>query len=172
MLIKFRMSIMPLCHARTVGRAATGLIGLGGLVLLAALTSCGASGGHALSGQEMAAVEQGKANARLQGSWRLVDFHADSPLEPFFQAWLDSQKNTLIVRFHDGLVTAQSSTLTYEKPYTITEAYDTRFAFASPGNSGLTYTSKCQFMPDGKKLLFHTQTEPLRGEGLLERVGP
>lgn len=124
-----------------------------------------------MSTQEMTAVEAAKANTKLQGTWKLVDFHADSPLEPFFQTWLDQQKNVLTVRFHDGVVTAASPTINYEKPYTITEAYDTRFAFTSPGNSGLPYTSKCQFMPDGQKLLFRTQTDPLRGEGLLQRVG-
>jgi hypothetical protein len=116
-----------------------------GLILLSNAPACGGGSGRALTSQELFVVEQGKANTQ--------------------------QKNTLVIRFHDGRITAQSPTLNYEKQYAITEAYDMRFALTSPGNSGLPYTSKCQFMPDGNKILFRAETDPLRGEGLLERVG-
>lgn len=139
------------------------------VVLVAALvaTACASGGGKPAADP----VAQARAvDAELQGSWRLVDWRPDVSLEPMLQAWLDAQKQVLVVRFEQSRLRADSPTLKLDRPYTISNVSGRHFTLSAPGNSGVVYTSTAEITPDGQRVLFHGETQPFRGTGLLERA--
>ena len=121
------------------------------------------------------AVDIASINARLQGTWHLVDFRPDVALEPMLSMWLQNAKGNMSIRFDGGSLQADSTSVAfpfhYDRPFSIPQAGGDTFVLTTSTASGDTLTSNCQFT-DPNHFQFHSQTEPFQGTGVLERVAP
>jgi hypothetical protein len=137
------------------------------LVLAAA---CGGGGSAPPSSQANAAADSASIDARLRaGTWRLVDYRPDVPLEVTLQAMLTSQMQTMVIRFDGGHLKADSPTLHIDRVYQVTNAAGPIFKIVSPDYGGGTLTSTCEISDDGTQIQFHGDTEPWIGSGVLRR---
>ncbi len=120
------------------------------------------------------AVDIANVNTRLQGTWRLVDFKPDVQLEPMLAMWLQGAKSSLYIKFDGGSLQADAPNAAfafhYDRPFTISDAGGDDFTLTTTTQGGDTLVSRCQFTVDGNHFQFHSQTEPLRGVGTLERA--
>ncbi len=137
------------------------------------LASCGGSSQSAPPPAANSAPQDlAGADARLRGTWRLLDYQPEVPLEPMLQQMLVQQLQTMVVHFEGGHLRADSPTLHIDRPYQILEASPPFFKLSSPDYGGGTLVSSGQFSDDGTRVIFHGETEPWRGTGTLLRVGP
>ena len=103
------------------------------------------------------------------GSWRLVDYHPDLPLDPVTQALLALQIHTMVVTFDGGTMHAASPTVNFSRPYVVESPTAYSFDLVSPGIGGGYLRSHCEPTPDGRRMVFRAQTDPWTGTGVLER---
>jgi hypothetical protein len=114
---------------------------------------------------DTAAVE-----ARLRGTWRIAEYRSEVPLEATLQGLLALQLQTMTVRFEGGRVLADSPTIHVNRAFKITDSAGPNFKFVATDESGSQATSACQFSDDNTTILFHSETEPWRGNGSLKRA--
>jgi hypothetical protein len=135
------------------------------LILLGALSalSCGGSSG----GASDAAQQVSDADARLRGSWTLVAFQPDVPLEPMLAALLAMQIGHLAVQFDRGQATATGTGVQATRTYRITGATMNDFTATLFDDTGVAYQVEAAF--DGNALRFHALTSPWTGQGVLAR---
>jgi hypothetical protein len=134
--------------------------------------ACGGGGGSTTPAntQAQGAAEASSIDARLRaGPWRLVDYRPDVPLEATLQQLLQIQMQTMVIRFDNGHIYADSPTLHIDRPYQVTDAGGPIFKLVSPDIGGGTVTSGCQISDDGREIQFHGESEPWIGRGLLRR---
>lgn len=106
-------------------------------------------------------------DAKLRGSWRLVEYHPEVPLEPNLQALVDVQMRSMVIRFDGGHVIAESPGFHWDRPYVLSDVADPMFKITTTG--GDTYTTSGQLDVDGRRIFFHGESEPWRGTGTLQR---
>src|SRR4051794_11146114 len=96
------------------------------VLLLPLAVACGGSSnssGAATPNElaQQAARDANEVNKRLQGSWRLADYRPEVPLEATFQLLLAAQMQTMVIRFENGRLLADSPTIHLNRSYEITE---------------------------------------------------
>jgi hypothetical protein len=130
---------------------------------------CGAS--NATSGDPAAQTARDIATVqqRLAGQWRLAEYRPEVPLEMMFQALLASQIQTMVVRFENGRLLADSPTIHLSRAYTINNVAGNLFRLVATDDAGVALQSSCQISEDGGTILFRGDTAPWRGEGVLRR---
>jgi len=124
----------------------------------------------AASQQDATAQDVATLEARLRGTWRLVDWRPEMQLEPMLETWLASQRNLLVVRLESGRLSAQSPTVQYNQPYQLTNVAGGHFTLTAPSNTGTLYQMTCDMTADSRRIQFHADTAPFRGAGVLERL--
>lgn len=108
----------------------------------------------------------------VAGPWRLADYHPDIALEPMLQAMLALQTRTMTVRFDGRTLSALSPTLQITRPYTLENVATFTFDLVSPdAQGGGQLRSHCELSSDGRRIMFHAQTDPWTGTGTIEREG-
>jgi hypothetical protein len=116
------------------------------------------------------ATSPGAVDIGLQGSWRLLSYTSEIPLEPMLAAWLAGEREQLVVRFERGYVYADSPNVEYRGTYSIRPLGGARFVIETTNPSNATYRSTATFLDGGQRLEFFAETEPFRGRGVLERM--
>lgn len=140
--------------------AAAALVGVG------AGAGCGASASH---GPDATAVEIASIDARLRGSFRLVSFIPEVPLEPMLASLLEYQYTTLILRFEGHRILADSPGVHVNRAYEIREPKGDRFTLVSFDEAGIPYESVCEFAGNDQ-VLVHSQTPPWTGVATIRRT--
>ncbi|AUX23930.1 hypothetical protein SOCEGT47_044600 [Sorangium cellulosum] len=135
-------------------------------VLAAEGTGCGAG---ASQGPETTAAAIASIDARLRGSFRLVRFDPEVPLEPMLASMLEFQYAHLVIRFDGRRILADSPGLHVDRAYEIREPAWDRFELVSYDEAGVAYEAICQFSGDGE-LIVHAQTPPWKGVATLRRA--
>jgi hypothetical protein len=141
------------------------------LLALAPALTCGCGASNATSGDPAAQVARDIATVqqRLAGHWRLADYRPEVPLEMMFQALLASQLQTMVVRFENGRLLADSPTIHLNRAYTVNNVAGNLFRLVTTDDAGVALQSSCQISEDGMTILFRGDTAPWRGEGVLRR---
>jgi hypothetical protein len=136
-----------------------------GLLLAAALlVSCaGSHGGADDPARQIAAVNQ-----RLLGTWLLVDFQPEVPLEPMLAQLLSMQMGRLTAQLDGGRLVATGLGVQATRTYRIDEASMDRFKLTLFDDTGVAYESWGDFQ--GDVLRFESLTTPWRGRGSMKRV--
>ncbi len=106
---------------------------------------------------------------RLQGTWRLVDFHPEVP-DPMFNALLTAQLGVMIVRFDRGHLYADSPAFHVTRPYQIVDAAGSDFTVQSPDVGTAVFATKATLSGDDQRISFRGDTDPWRGAGTLVRI--
>ena len=145
------------------------------VIFLAAvvLSGCGGSSAPPNSPNTNLATNQADTaaiEARMRGTWRIVEYRSEVPLEATLQGLLTLQLQTMTVRFEGGRLLADSPTIHINRAYKITDSAGPNFKFVATDESGSQATSACQFSDDNTTILFHSETEPRRGNGSLKRA--
>ena len=130
---------------------------------------CGASNATSGDPAAQAARDVATVQQRLAGQWRLADYRPEVPLELMFQALLASQLQTMVVRFENGRVLADSPTIHLNRAFTINNVAGNLFRLVTTDDAGVALQSSCQISEDGATILFRGDTAPWRGEGVLRR---
>jgi hypothetical protein len=109
----------------------------------------------------------------VSGSWRLVEYRPDVALEPMLNLLLLQQVRTMVVHFDGRMLSAQSPSIQFARPYTIENAAGLGFDLVSPDVQGAgPVRSHCQMSDDGRRIAFRAQSDPWTGTGIIEREGP
>jgi hypothetical protein len=139
--------------------------------LVLALLECG---GSQAQGSSPAAIDTASVQSRLvAGSWRLVDYRPQLPLEPMLQALLSQQLRTMVVRFDGRNLSGQSPTLQITRAYTLENVVGLTFDLVSPDpQGGGTLRTRCEMSGDGRQVSFRAETDPWTGMGIIAREGP
>jgi len=132
------------------------------VALAAPIAACG-DGTPAARGPDPIAT----VDAKLRGTWRLVDYRPEVPLEPNLKALIDLQMQSMVVRFEGDHLIAESPTFHWDRPYVLSDVADPMFKLTTTG--GEPYTSSGQFDVDGRRIFFRGESEPWRGSGTLQR---
>ena len=122
------------------------------------------------TGADTAVSDLRADEARLQGSWRLVNYSPEEPLEPVFAVLLTAQINTMTIRFENGKMLAQSPSIDLIRNYRIENAAGPRFELVAFDEQNVAYRSSCELAFDGKTVTFRGTTAPWRGVGTLQRI--
>jgi hypothetical protein len=135
-------------------------------LLLATLgtASCGGSQGSASDPARAVAA----ANQRLMGSWVLVDFQPDLPLEPMLAQLLSMQMGKLTADLDGGRLVATGLGVQTTRTYRIDEASMDRFKITLFDETGVAYEAWGDFQGDAVR--FESLTIPWRGHGTLKRA--
>ncbi len=154
-------------RAQWLGLVVTGAV-------LAGSVGCGGAGdGAGAQSPAQLALQESRDAAtvqqRLQGQWRLVDYRPEVPLEMMFQALLASQLQTMVVRFENGRLLADSPTIHLNRAFTINNIAGNLFRVVTTDDAGVALQSSCQFSDDGSQIFFRGDTAPWRGNGTLRR---
>jgi len=151
---------------RPVGSVARGAA----LVAVLCLASAGstACAGNRGSSAEGPATRIAAANQRLQGTWLLVDFQPEVPLEPMLAQLLSMQMGRLTVQLDSGRLVANGIGVQATRTYRIDDASMDRFKMTLFDASGVSYESWGNFQ--GDQVQFESLTLPWRGRGSLKRV--
>ncbi|WP_437805943.1 hypothetical protein [Sorangium sp. So ce1078] len=134
-------------------------------VLAAQAAGCGSS----VSQGPDAAAAIASIDARLRGSFRLVRFEPEVPLEPMLASMLEFQYAHLIVRFDGERIIADSPGLHVDRAYEIRDPVWDRFKLISYDEAGIAYEALCEFSDQGE-LIVHAQTPPWKGIATLRRA--
>ncbi|WP_437668945.1 hypothetical protein [Sorangium sp. So ce131] len=157
-----RPSLRPSGAFRAVPR----LLAVACAAALAAQTAgCGSS---AVQGPDTAAAIA-SIDARLRGSFRLVRFEPEVPLEPMLASMLEFQYAHLIVRFDGKRILADSPGLHVDRAYEIRDPVWDRFKLISYDEAGIAYEAVCEFSSQGE-LIVYAQTPPWKGVATLRRA--
>ncbi len=135
-----------------------------GLVLALCATACGGS----RSGASDPARAIASANQRLQGTWLLVDFQPEVPLEPMLGQLLGMQLNHLTAQLDGGRLVATGLGVQATRTYRIDDASMDRFKLTLFDDTGVAYESWGDFQ--GDVIRFESLTTPWRGRGAWKRV--
>jgi hypothetical protein len=138
------------------------------LAILVAVLGVGCVGAQRGSAPDPAAPIQAVLSA---GPWRLVDYRPQVALDPMTQALLALQVRSMVVTFDGRTMHATSSTLTFERPYVVEGPSIYAFDLVSPDFGGGYLRSHCEVSEDGRRIVFHAQTDPWNGTGTIEREG-
>jgi hypothetical protein len=142
--------------------------GAGALALAAAL--CGGCGHGGARPPESSAAAIASIDARLRGTFHLVRFVPEVPLEPMLAAMLEAQYATLVIRFDGKRISADSPTVHVIRAYEILEPQGDRFKLVAYDEAGVPYESTCELSETGD-LLVYAQTPPWKGVATLRRAG-
>lgn len=134
-------------------------------VLAAQAAGCGSS---ASQGPDAAAA-LASIDARLRGSYRLVRFEPEVPLEPMLASMLEFQYAHLVVRFDGKRILADSPGLHVDRAYEIRDPALDRFKLISYDEAGIAYEALCELSDQGE-LIVHAQTPPWKGVATLRRA--
>jgi hypothetical protein len=144
------------------------------VLLLPLAVACGGSGGSSGATTpaqlaQQAARDAAGVNERLRGNWRLADYRPEVPLEATFQMLLTAQIQTMVIRFENGRLLADSPTIHLNRSYEITEVAGKSFKMTSRDDAGVAIVSSCQFSDDGTQVFFRGDTAPWRGIGTIRQ---
>jgi hypothetical protein len=146
---------------RTVAR----VVACAGLLLGAIFSiACGGTRGAASD----AARQIAEANQRLIGTWTLVDFRPDLPLEPMLAQLLSMQLGRLTAELDGGRLVATGLGVQAVRTYRIDEASMDRFKMTLFDETGVAYETWGNFQ--GDVIRFESTTPPWRGTGTLKRA--
>ncbi|WP_437739124.1 hypothetical protein WME73_26165 [Sorangium sp. So ce302] len=146
-------------------RASRFLVAACTAVLTAQAAGCGSSAARGPdAGAEIASID-----ARLRGSFRLVRFEPEVPLEPMLASMLEFQYAHLVVRFDGKRILADSPGLHVDRAYEIRDPAWDRFKLVSYDEAGVAYEALCEFSDQGE-LVVHAQTPPWKGVATLRRA--
>ncbi|WP_438021876.1 hypothetical protein [Sorangium sp. So ce233] len=134
--------------------------------LAAPAAGCGSGGAQASGG---AAAEIASIDARLRGTFRLVRFDPEMPLEPMLASMLEFQYAHLVIRFDGQRILADSPGLHVDRAYEIREPAWNRFKLISYDEAGVAYEAVCEFSGE-KELIVYAQTPPWKGVATLRRA--
>ena len=134
-------------------------------VLAAQTAGCGSS---AARGPE-AGAEVASIDARLRGTFRLVRFEPEVPLEPMLASMLEFQYAHLVVRFDGKRILADSPGLHVDRAYEIRDPAWDRFKLVAYDEAGVAYEALCEFSGQDE-LVVHAQTPPWKGLATLRRA--
>ncbi|WP_437720155.1 hypothetical protein [Sorangium sp. So ce861] len=135
----------------------------------AALAAQSAGCGSSASQAPDAAAAIASIDARLRGSFRLVRFEPEVPLEPMLASMLEFQYAHLIVRFDGKRILADSPGLHVDRAYEIRDPAWDRFKLISYDEAGIAYEALCEFSEQGE-LIVYAQTPPWKGVATLRRA--
>ncbi|MGK3993008.1 hypothetical protein [Sorangium sp. So ce1024] len=127
---------------------------------------CGSGGAQASGG---AAAEIASIDARLRGTFRLVRFEPEVPLEPMLASMLEFQYAHLVIRFDGQRIIADSPGLHVDRAYEIRDPAWNRFKIVSYDEAGVAYEALCEFSGE-QELIVHAQTPPWKGVATLRRA--
>lgn len=156
-----RLSLRP----SRVPRAPRFLFAACAAVLAAQAGGCGSS---ASRGPDAGAAIS-SIDARLRGSFRLVRFEPEVPLEPMLASMLEFQYAHLVVRFDGKRILADSPGLHVDRAYEIRDPAWDRFKLVSYDEAGVAYEALCEFSGQ-EELIVHAQTPPWKGVATLRRA--
>ncbi|WP_437497617.1 hypothetical protein [Sorangium sp. So ce1099] len=152
-------------HPRQL-RAFRLLLVAGAAVLAAQVAGCGSGGAQGSGGT---AAEIASIDARLRGTFRLVRFDPEMPLEPMLASMLEFQYAHLVIRFNGDRILADSPGLHVDRAYEIREPAWNRFKLISYDEAGVAYEAVCEFSGE-KELIVYAQTPPWKGVATLRRA--
>jgi hypothetical protein len=145
-----------------VGRS---LLVVGVCLANASSTACAGNRG---SSAEDPATRIATANQRLQGTWLLVDFQPEVPLEPMLAQLLSMQIGKLTAQLDGGRLVATGLGVQATRTYRIDDASMDRFKLTLFDDTGVAYESWGDFQ--GDLVRFESLTTPWRGRGSMKRV--
>lgn len=137
-------------------------------MLCLAGTSSLACAGNRGSAAEDPASRIATANQRLLGTWLLVDFQPEVPLEPMLAQLLSVQMGRLTAQLDSGRIIATGLGVHATRTYRIDDASMDRFKLTLFDDTGMAYQSWGNFQ--GDLVQFESLTPPWRGRGSLKRV--
>jgi len=127
-----------------------------------ALAACGGASGSGPT--DPSAVEMASAQRTLESSaWRIVDWVPEIPLEVNLLSVLPS----VVVRFQNGRLLADSATFHVNRAYRLEDVAGPQFKILTTDENGVTLETLCQFNGDMTQIEFHGETSPWRGIGHL-----
>ncbi|WP_437774293.1 hypothetical protein [Sorangium sp. So ce1097] len=135
----------------------------------AALAAQAAGCGSSASQGPDAAASLASIDARLRGTFRLVRFDPEVPLEPMLASMLEFQYAHLVVRFDGERILADSPGLHVDRAYEIRDPAWNRFKIISYDEAGIAYEALCEFSGQGE-LIVYAQTPPWKGVAMLRRA--
>lgn len=139
------------------------------LALCIAALAAGCGGGA--RPPESAAAAVASIDARLRGSFRLVRFTPEVPLEPALAAMLDAQYARLVIRFDGRRIVADSPGVHVDRAYEIRDPQGDRFKIIAYDEAGVPYESVCE-LSGADELTVHATTPPWKGVATLRRAAP
>ncbi|WP_437617984.1 hypothetical protein WME89_29790 [Sorangium sp. So ce321] len=152
-------------HPRQL-RAFRLLLVAGATALAAQVAGCGSGKAQGSGGT---AAEIASIDARLRGTFRLVRFDPEMPLEPMLASMLEFQYAHLAIRFDGDRILADSPGLHVDRAYEIREPAWNRFKLISYDEAGVAYEAVCEFSGE-KELIVYAQTPPWKGVATLRRA--
>ncbi|WP_437662361.1 hypothetical protein [Sorangium sp. So ce1182] len=152
-------------HPRQL-RAFRLLLVAGAAALAAQVAGCGSG---AVQGSGGTAAEIASIDARLRGTFRLVRFDPEMPLEPMLASMLEFQYAHLVIRFDGDRILADSPGVHVDRAYEIREPAWNRFKLISYDEAGVAYEAVCEFSGE-KELIVYAQTPPWKGVATLRRA--
>jgi hypothetical protein len=136
-------------------------------LLFASLVAAACGGGQGASdpSRQIAA-----ANQRLLGTWMLVDFQPEVPLEPMLAQLLSMQMGHLTAQLDGGRIVATGMGVQATRTYRIDEAsgMGDRFKMTLYDETGVSYDAWGDLQ--GDVIQFQSLTPPWQGSGTLKRV--
>lgn len=145
-------------------RTGTLLSALAILLGSVAAPACGGGQGSASDPSRQIAA----ANQRLLGTWVLLDFQPEVPLEPMLAQLLAMQMGRLTAQLDGGRIVATGMGVQTTRTYRIDQAEDDRFKMTLFDETGVAYEAWGAFR--GDTILFEAMTPPWQGRGTLKRV--
>ena len=137
------------------------------VLFLAALISTACAGNRGADAEDPAA-RIAAANQRLQGTWLLVDFQPEVPLEPMLAQLLGMQMGRLTAQLDGGRLVSTGLGVNATRTYRIDDASMDRFKLTLFDETGVAYESWGDFQ--GDLVRFESLTPPWRGRGSMKRV--
>lgn len=109
------------------------------------------------------------AQRRVEGSWRLLSFEPERPLDPPFAAIVRDQLGQLEMTMSGGSLSANGAGFQATRRYEITQATADAAQATVFDDMGVRYEFDLFFQ--GNQLRFVSKTSPWRGQGVLQRSG-
>lgn len=134
---------------------------------LAALGAAGC-GGPRGTPRDAGEIARQEAERRLVGSWVLVSYQPETPLEPMFAGLLAAQMGTLVAQFDGQRMIVAGTGVNTTRRYRVTQAQGERLAVVTYDENNIPYDAVGEFK--GNELWFASLTIPWRGRGVLRRV--
>lgn len=117
---------------------------------------------------DASSADNRRAEERLQGHWRIVDFKPETALDPSMSSMLAFYQSNLVLEIRGGRMRALTSGLHFDRRYEVREALGQHFQLVVYDDAGVAQTNYCELLPDGS-LRAKTQT-PWRGDALFARA--
>jgi hypothetical protein len=110
------------------------------------------------------------ATSRLAGTWTLVQFQPEAPLEPMIAQLLTVQMGRMTVRFDGNQAFFAGVGVNTQRAYRVDRAEGDQLHLTLIEDTGATYQVLGDF--SGGVLYFRSDTDPWRGRGTLQRGAP